>query len=208
MSLNLNAALSSFIAVSPRIIHHSKTQHWKKKKKKTSTDLSRDQNTICVWTQYSNRPSCSNSASRFVYGPKNTWMGHTCFYLFLFFLLCATSSPPFVTSAAPSSVLRWRRLWLLQSGCHWKWVCEFVYMNAVVTAANSHINNYSKNIISLQPVGPLSCVGPWASAPWSPYINVPLVLSVTMWELLKYIYCLSLYISSDGNNGVINKRRY
>ncbi len=37
--------------------------------------------------------------------------------------------------------------------------------NGVVTAANSHINNYSKNIISLQPVGPLSSVGPWASAP-------------------------------------------
>ncbi len=33
MSLNLNAALSSFIAASPRLIHHSKTLHWKKKKK-------------------------------------------------------------------------------------------------------------------------------------------------------------------------------
>ncbi len=63
---------------------------------------------------------------------------------------------------------------LLQPGRRWKWVCEFVYMNAVVTAANSHINNYSKNIISLQPVGPLSSVGPWASAPWSPCINAPL----------------------------------
>ncbi len=31
MSLNLNAALSSFIAASPRIIYHYKTQHWKKK---------------------------------------------------------------------------------------------------------------------------------------------------------------------------------
>ncbi len=31
MSLNLNAALSSFIAASPRIVHHSETQHWKKK---------------------------------------------------------------------------------------------------------------------------------------------------------------------------------
>ncbi len=51
------------------------------------------------------------------------------------------------------------------------WVC---LQNAVVTAANSHINNYSKNIISLQPVGPLSSVGPWASAPWSPCINAPL----------------------------------
>ncbi len=47
MSLNLNAALSSFIAASPRLIHHSKTLHWKKNKKK---NLSRDQNTICVWT--------------------------------------------------------------------------------------------------------------------------------------------------------------
>ncbi len=28
-------------------------------------------------------------------------MGHMCFYLFYLFLLCATSSPPFVTSAAP-----------------------------------------------------------------------------------------------------------
>ncbi len=51
------------------------------------------------------------------------------------------------------------------------WVC---LQNAVVAAANSHINNYSKNIISLQPVGPLSSVGPWASAPWSPCINAPL----------------------------------
>ncbi len=50
------------------------------------------------------------------------------------------------------------------------WVCS---LNAVVTAANSHINNYSKNIISLQPVGPLSSVGPWVSAPWSPCINAP-----------------------------------
>ncbi len=33
MSLNLNAALSSFITASPRLIHHSKTLHWKKKKK-------------------------------------------------------------------------------------------------------------------------------------------------------------------------------
>ncbi len=33
-------------------------------------------------------------------------------FLFIYlFLLCATSSPPFVTSAAPPSVLRWRRLW-------------------------------------------------------------------------------------------------
>ncbi len=36
--------------------------------------------------------------------------------------------------------------------------------NAVVTAANSYINNYSKNIISLQLVGSLSSVDPWASA--------------------------------------------
>ncbi len=34
MSLNLNAVLSSFIAASPRLIHHSKTLHWKVKKKK------------------------------------------------------------------------------------------------------------------------------------------------------------------------------
>ncbi len=33
MSLNLNAALSSFIAASPRLIHHSKTLQKKKKKK-------------------------------------------------------------------------------------------------------------------------------------------------------------------------------
>ncbi len=110
MSLNLNAALSSFIAASPRIIHYSKTRHWNSFliKNKTSTDLSRNQNTICVWTQYSN--SCSSSAGRFVYGLTNTWMGHICFYFFV--LLCATSSPPFITSAAPSSVLRWRRLWV------------------------------------------------------------------------------------------------
>ncbi len=110
MSLNLNAALSSFIAASPRLIHHSKTLHWKKKKKEiktSSTDLSRDQNTICVWMQYSN--SCSSSAGRLVYGPTNTWMGHMFLFIYLF-LLCATSSPPFVTSVAPSSVLLWRRL--------------------------------------------------------------------------------------------------
>ncbi len=83
MSLNLNAALSSFIAASPRIIHHSKTRHWKKKKKKTSTDLSRNQNTICVNPVFT---------GRFVYGPTNTWMGHICFYLFNY-LLCATHRP-------------------------------------------------------------------------------------------------------------------
>ncbi len=55
------------------------------------------------------------------------------------------------------------------------WVC---LQNAVVTAANSHINNYYKNIISLQPVGPLSLVSPWASAPWSPCINAPLPIWV------------------------------
>ncbi len=109
MSLNLNAALSSFIAASPRIIHHSKTRHWKKKKK-TSTDLSRNQNTICVNPVF---------AGRFVYGPTNTWMGHICFYLFTL----RYSSPPFVTSAAPSSVLRWRRLW--------SWVCCFKWIKNI-----------------------------------------------------------------------------
>ncbi len=60
-------------------------------------------------------------AGRFVYGPTNTWMGHICFYLFIYlFLLCATSSPPFLTSAAPSSVLRWRRLWG-PSSWPWQW---------------------------------------------------------------------------------------
>ncbi len=53
------------------------------------------------------------------------------------------------------------------------WVC---LQNAIVTAANSHINNYSKNIISPQPLGPLSSVGPWASAPLSPCINAPLAI--------------------------------
>ncbi len=128
MSLNLNAALSSFIAASPRIIHHSKTQHWRKKTKTTSTDLSRDQTTICVWTQYAN--SCSSSAGRFVYGPTNVFI-----YLFYYyFLLCATSSPPFVTSAAPSSVLRWRRLCTVSSltccqdsSCHVKTLRIHIY---------------------------------------------------------------------------------
>ncbi len=39
MSLNLNAALSSFIAASPRLIHHSKTTALKKKKKKKTLPL-------------------------------------------------------------------------------------------------------------------------------------------------------------------------
>ncbi len=50
--------------------------------------------------------------------------------------------------------------------------------NAVVTAANSHINNYLKDLISLQPVGPLSSVGPWASAPWSLCINASLCMCI------------------------------
>ncbi len=71
-------------------------------KKKPSTDLSRDQNTICVWTQYSN--SCSSSAGRFVYGPTNTWMGHICFYLFIFTLRYVIApfrylSRPFISAA-------------------------------------------------------------------------------------------------------------
>ncbi len=48
---------------------------------------------------------------------------------------------------------------LLQLGRHWKWVWVCL-QTAVVIAANPHINNYSKNIISLLPVGPLSSVGP------------------------------------------------
>ncbi len=52
------------------------------------------------------------------------WKGpHVFIHLFYLFLLCATSSPPFVTSAAPSSVLRWRRLcWIIlfKSRCHWQ----------------------------------------------------------------------------------------
>ncbi len=36
---------------------------------------------------------------------------HIFLFIYLFLLCAATSSPPFVTSAAPSSVLRWRRLW-------------------------------------------------------------------------------------------------
>ncbi len=52
MSLNLNAALSSFIAASPRLIHHSKTQQKKhskkkKKKKKPSTDLATKTLSVC-----------------------------------------------------------------------------------------------------------------------------------------------------------------
>ncbi len=39
VSLNLNAALSSFIAASPRLIHHSKTLQKKKKKKKKKKTL-------------------------------------------------------------------------------------------------------------------------------------------------------------------------
>ncbi len=80
-----------FKTASPRIIHHSKTLHWKKTKKTSSTDLSRDQNTICVWTQYSN--SCSSSAGRLVYGPTNTWMGHICFYLFIYFYFALRHRP-------------------------------------------------------------------------------------------------------------------
>ncbi len=59
--------------------------------------------------------------------------------------------------------------------------------NGVVTAANSHINNYSKNIISLQPVGPLSSVDPWVSAPWSPCINAPLSVEPSQ-NLLFFLY--------------------
>ncbi len=101
MSLNLNAALSSFIAASPRLIHHSKTTALKKKKKKknSSTDLSRDQNTICVWTQYSN--SCSSSAGRLVYGPTNTWMGHICFYLFIYFYFALRHRPLSLPQSPP-----------------------------------------------------------------------------------------------------------
>ncbi len=98
MSLNLNAALSSFIAASPRLIHHSKTLHWKKKKITSSTDLSRDQNTICVWTQYS---SCSSSAGRLVYGPTNTWMGHICFYLFIYFYFALRHRPLSLPQSPP-----------------------------------------------------------------------------------------------------------
>ncbi len=99
MSLNLNAALSSFIAASPHLIHHSKTLHWKKKKKNSSTDLSRDQNTICVWTQCSN--SCSSSAGRLVYGPTNTWMGHICFYLFFYFYFALRHRPLSLPQSPP-----------------------------------------------------------------------------------------------------------
>ncbi len=100
MSVNLNAALSSFIAASPRIIHHSKTLHWKKTtKKNSSTDLSRDQNTICVWTQHSN--SCSSSAGRLVYGPTNTWMGHKCFYLFIYFYFALRHRPLSLPQSPP-----------------------------------------------------------------------------------------------------------
>ncbi len=99
--------LSSFIAASPRIIHHSK-HRTEKRKKKTSTDLSRDQNTICVWTQYSN--SCSSSAGRFVYGPTNTWMGHICFFFCFFYFalrhrpLSLPQPPPHQCCAGAGSV--------------------------------------------------------------------------------------------------------
>ncbi len=124
MSLNLNAALSSFITASPRLIHHSK-----KKKKTSSTDLSRDQNTICVWTQYSN--SCSSSAGRLVYGSTNTWMGHICFYLFIYFYfalrhrpLSLPQSPPHQCCAGAGSAATYR----------WKW-------NSVISATQSQLLN-------------------------------------------------------------------
>ncbi len=91
MSLNLNAALSSFIAASPRLIHHSKTQHWKKKKKLFHWPVSRPKHYLCVNPQYSN--SCSSSAGRLVYGPTNTWMGHKCFYLFIYFYFAQRHRP-------------------------------------------------------------------------------------------------------------------
>ncbi len=107
MSLNLNAALSSFIAASLRIIHHSKTLHWKKKKKLPLTCLATKTLSVC-------EPSILivvvvARAGLFTVRQIREWATYVFIYLFL---LCATSSPPFVTSVAPSSVLRWRRLWI------------------------------------------------------------------------------------------------
>ncbi len=84
---------------------------------------------------------------------------------------------------------------LQQPGRRWKWVWVCL-QNAIVTAANSHINNYSKNIISLQPVGPLSSVGPWASAPLSPCINAPLGVCYGHRTQVHFI------------DGILNAQRY
>ncbi len=47
MSLNLNDALSSFIAASPRLIHHSKTHTEKKKKPLPLTCLATKTLSVC-----------------------------------------------------------------------------------------------------------------------------------------------------------------
>ncbi len=105
MSLNLNAALSSFIADSPRIIHHSKTQHWKKKKniKTFHWAVSRPKHYLCVNPVFLIVVVVAR-AGLFRVRQIREWATYV-LYLFIYFYFAATSSPPFVTSAAPSSVL-------------------------------------------------------------------------------------------------------
>ncbi len=64
-------------------------------------------------------------------------------YVFIYlFLICATSSPPFVTSAAPSSVLRWRRL--LGCSIMTKIIITIILVNIVITIISGPYNQ--KNI--------------------------------------------------------------
>ncbi len=92
-----------------------------KKNKKKTTDMSRDQNTICVWTQYSN--SCSSSTVRFVYGPTNTWMGHICFYLFIFTLRYVIAPFPYLSRPLISAALAPALLLQQMSGDPGPWLC-------------------------------------------------------------------------------------
>ncbi len=116
MSLNLNAALSSFIAASLRIIHHSKTTALKKNnnnKKKLPLTCLATQNTICVWTHILIVVVVARAGlfrvRQYVNGPHM-------FYIYLFIFTLRYIIAPFVTSAAPhqccaGAALIWPRGW-------------------------------------------------------------------------------------------------
>ncbi len=113
MSLNLNAALSSFIAASPRLIHHSKTLHWKKNNKKNPLPLT------CLATK--TLSVCEPSilivvvvarAGLFTVRQIREWVTYVFIYLFIFTLRYVIApfrylSRPLISAAlAPALALR------------------------------------------------------------------------------------------------------
>ncbi len=117
----------------------------------------------------------------YIYETRLSKANYSAFRLYIFFSMCV----PWESNPQPLPLLmqcsttepQEHTIHYIVSYNHGVTENEWVVYRMLSSLLQTHINNYSKNIISLQPVGTLSSVGPWASVSWSPCINAPLAIS-------------------------------